>query len=302
LLLVSSFLECKPDGIICIEETLDVDYVIGFPCDDLKILAAVGEYNSSVGCHLRDTCLQKDIVQIIWLALKTRQSQFDDHYTVLFLETTEGKAVVALVNSGREMDDNDRHLLNVYASKISIALANAIHYQKMISFEEAATTDFLTRLNNRRQLIRLGIPLVAVAGRAQTPLAVAMIDIDHFKRINDNFGHDAGDLVLKDIATLLTERFRSSDIVSRYGGEEFCVIASNLDSHQAYDLFDSFREAVASQCTRLPDGTELRVTISIGITTVRLEQLESMISIADNALYTAKTMGRNRVVIDSEQN
>lgn len=300
LLQVSSFLDCKPDGIICIEESLDIDFSIGMPCNELKIVAAVGEYSSCEGCHLKDGCIHKDIARIILRALQMRESQFDARYTVIFLETTDSKAIVALVNGGRVIDENDQHLLKVFASKISIALANAIHYQKMISFEEAATTDFLTGLNNRRQLIRVGIPLVEVAGRTHTPLVVAMFDIDHFKRINDTYGHDAGDLVLKNIASLLKQRFRSSDIVSRYGGEEFCVVALNLDAEKAFVLFDSFREAVARQITCLPDGRELVVTISIGVSTVSSAHLEEMISRADDSLYRAKSLGRNRVVIGDE--
>ncbi len=214
------------------------------------------------------------------------------------METGEHRATLALVHTGHVVDDQDQRLLAVFASKISIALANVIHYQKMISFEEAATTDFLTGLNNRRQLIRLGIPLLAGAHRSATPLAVAMLDIDKFKQVNDTYGHDAGDAVLKQIGSLLKERFRRSDIVARYGGEEFCILAPQLDPAQAFELFDEFRYELSMQKIEV-EGHPLSITVSIGVTTVLCDSLDEMISQADEQMYKAKQSGRNCVVISS---
>jgi diguanylate cyclase (GGDEF)-like protein len=244
------------------------------------------------------TCRHKDMVTHIQKALREHKNQFDDDYTVLYLETGEHKATIALVHSGQIVDEHDQRLLTLFASKISIALANVIHYQKMVSFEEAATTDFLTGLNNRRQLLRLGIPLLAGAQRSGIPLTVAMLDIDHFKHVNDAYGHDAGDVVLRHIGALLKERFRRSDIVARYGGEEFCIVAPQLDPEQAFELFDEFRYALARQTIKVQDHA-LVITVSIGVTTVLCDTLDEMIAKADDLLYSAKQAGRNRVVISS---
>jgi diguanylate cyclase (GGDEF)-like protein len=301
---LSSFLDCKPEGILCIEGHLgvgasaaDSDHL----CDGLAVIAAAGNYNDCLTCSNpmdEETCRHKDMVGHINKALREHKNQFDDEHTVLYLETLEHKAIIALVHSGHFVDEHDQRLLTLFASKISIALANVIHYQRMISFEEAATTDFLTGLNNRRHLLRQGIPLLAGAQRSGTPLTVAMLDIDHFKQVNDAYGHDAGDVVLKHIGALLKDRFRRSDIVARYGGEEFCILAPQLDPNQAFELFDEFRHELASQIIKVQDHS-LTITVSIGVTTVLCDTLDEMIAKADDLLYSAKQSGRNCVVISS---
>ncbi len=296
---LSSFLDCKPEGILCIEgyPNANVSQDAGHICVGMEVVAATGKYVDCLTC-LQETCQHKNMAAQVQQALREHKNQFDDNYTVLYLETGEHKATIALVHSGHVVDENDQRLLAVFSSKISIALANVIYYQKMISAEEAATIDFLTGLNNRRQLLRQGIPLLAGAHRSATPLAVAMLDIDHFKQVNDAYGHDAGDVVLKQIGALLKERFRSSDIVARYGGEEFCVLAPQLDSKQAFELFDGFRSALAMQTIEV-HGHPLAITVSIGIATVLCDSLDAMISQADDLLYSAKQAGRNCVVISS---
>lgn len=303
LMQLSSFLDCKPEGILCVENCWDAGAPqdSGQLCHGFEVVAATGRYDDCLICQHpldEEACHHKNMVSHVQKALRERKNQFDDDYTVLYLETGEHKATIALVHSGQVVDEHDQRLLTLFAAKISIALANVIHYQKMISFEEAAATDFLTGLNNRRQLLRLGIPLVAGAHRSGTPIVVAMLDIDHFKRVNDDYGHDTGDVVLKHIGALLKERFRLSDIVARYGGEEFCILAPQLAPEQAFELFDEFRYELAMQKIEV-EGHTLAVTVSIGVTTALCDSLDEMISQADGLLYNAKQAGRNCVVISS---
>ncbi len=297
---ISSFLGCQPDGILCIEELLDADSMNETPHCVMKIIAAAGYYSECLSYVLDKLCKHKEIEQLVLRAMRERKNYFDEKYAVLYLETNDQKATVVLLNNGRTIDENDQKLLAVFTSKISIALANAVNYQKMISFEEAATTDFLTGLNNRRQLLRLGIPLVASAHRNQDiSFAVAMLDIDFFKRVNDTYGHDIGDLVLKEVSLLLQQRFRASDIVSRYGGEEFCVIATQLNKVNAFKLFDDFRDALAHKTITLLTGENLKITMSIGVTMLLRHTLDDMVADADHLLYKAKENGRNCVVISA---
>jgi diguanylate cyclase (GGDEF)-like protein len=293
---LSSFLDCKPEGIICIkshsdsDSTGDEDSLL-----NMEVVAATGKYSDCLS-GLNEDCSDKIMFDYVQKALRERKSQFCENYTVLYLEHFFHKATIALLHSGRAVDVNDRKLIAVFASKISIALANVIHYQKMISAEEAATTDFLTGLNNRRQLLRQGVTLLAVSKRNNTPVTLAMLDIDFFKRVNDTYGHDAGDLVLKQVGELLKKRFRASDVVARYGGEEFCILAPQLDEKQAFELFDSFRAALEANFVDI-QGEKLAITVSIGVTTVLSDSIDTMISQADALLYQAKQNGRNRVVI-----
>jgi diguanylate cyclase (GGDEF)-like protein len=294
---LSAFLDCQPNGVICAQFDPEVPHPGSASCQHMQLLAASGEYGDCISCLTDDSCRHHEMMQLIRLSLAEHKSQLTDQYTVLYFETGEANASAALLHGGLwAAEESDRKLLEVFSSKISIALANALNYQKMISAERAATTDFLTGLNNRRQLLRLGIPMVAGAFRADTPLAVAMLDIDHFKQVNDTMGHDAGDEVLIQVGMLLRERFRTSDVVARFGGEEFCVIAANLTPEVARVLFDNFRRALEEMICEIR-GKRVPLTISIGVTTLVVNSVDAMISAADRLLYRAKQEGRNRVVI-----
>ena len=157
---------------------------------------------------------------------------------------------------------------------------------------ELATTDPLTGLNNRRAFDhRLQLEL-AIVERRQTPLSLLMLDVDHFKNINDTLGHEAGDKVLVAIAQVLSTCARGIDVVARVGGEEFAVILPNTDADGAHEVAERMRSAVARLgCEGQP------VTISVGAALLQdKEQAASLYSRADAALYEAKTSGRDRVV------
>ncbi|MFN3436841.1 MAG: diguanylate cyclase [Acidovorax sp.] len=158
---------------------------------------------------------------------------------------------------------------------------------------ELATTDALTGLNNRRAFDH-GLQLeMAIVERRNTPLSLLMLDVDHFKRINDQFGHDAGDKVLIAIAQMLNGCARVVDVVARVGGEEFAVILPNTDADGALEVAERMRTTVA-QAKWLANPA----TISIGVATLQIKESASRLySRADAALYDAKAKGRNRVVM-----
>lgn len=162
--------------------------------------------------------------------------------------------------------------------------------------EEWATRDHLTRVYNRRYLFEAGLRLHENAKRGNLTLAAAMIDADYFKNINDSHGHHIGDVVLKAIATTLTECLRQSDLVARVGGEEFCVLATGLDEDGAANVFERVRQEIDDLKIQA-DGQTVHITVSIGICMTLEDSLESMINRADGALYSAKSQGRNRVVM-----
>ncbi|OQX27959.1 MAG: diguanylate cyclase response regulator [Desulfobacteraceae bacterium IS3] len=168
------------------------------------------------------------------------------------------------------------------------------HIQKI---KDLSNKDYLTALYNRRYFFEVGHKLFANAKRHNMNITVAMADIDFFKQINDNYGHDAGDEVLKRISLILKNRFRESDIVSRFGGEEFCILAMNSDPAQSFGLFETVRKTVESSETRVGDKS-VRHTVSIGICTELTDCLTTMIRRADLMLYKAKQQGRNCVVSD----
>ncbi len=164
------------------------------------------------------------------------------------------------------------------------------------ALREASIRDFLTGLHNRRYLFDAGERLHASSRRGQIALLAAMIDIDHFKKVNDTWGHDAGDEVIRRVAALLRTRFRGTDIVARFGGEEFCVLAVNFDVEAANKAFDGLRAAIAEEPIEF-GGRNLPVTASIGVCCAEHDSLEALVSRSDEMLYAAKTSGRNRIAI-----
>ena len=163
---------------------------------------------------------------------------------------------------------------------------------------QEASTDGLTGLANRRAF---DAALRATAGDALnggSELAFLLIDIDHFKQINDRWGHPAGDEVLRLIAATLTRTMRGKDVVARYGGEEFAIILPGTDRHGAVAAAENLRDAVEQQMLPLPGGAgQVRVTISAGLSCYdHGENLGAWLARADGALYKAKNTGRNRVM------
>ncbi|GAO36296.1 diguanylate cyclase [Sulfuricella sp. T08] len=159
-----------------------------------------------------------------------------------------------------------------------------------------AMTDSLTQVPNRRALMAYAEH--AMARRNGSPLALLMIDVDHFKLINDTHGHLIGDEVLRKVATRLARRLRGHDLLGRYGGEEFCVISPDTDTKGALTLAESLRETIASTPFATENGG-LSITISIGISHCPSNVIRELIEVlaeSDSALYTAKQTGRNKVV------
>ncbi|SDC27752.1 PAS domain S-box-containing protein/diguanylate cyclase (GGDEF) domain-containing protein [Paenibacillus sp. CF095] len=157
--------------------------------------------------------------------------------------------------------------------------------------ETLASTDLLTGLKNRRFFQEKMLESLILFQQKQRNFSLLVVDIDHFKSINDTYGHPIGDLVLGNLAGLLQSLSRSTDVVARYGGEEFVIILPNCEEEQAIGIAERYRSQVA-----LADWGEYNITVSIGAATVIEEDTEkSLFQRADNALYASKTGGRNRV-------
>ena len=167
------------------------------------------------------------------------------------------------------------------------------------SIHEQAITDSLTGLHNRRYLWELLKREFARARRNRTTIAAVMIDIDHFKRINDNFGHEAGDLVIAELGALFKRSVRGSDVACRYGGEEFALVLPEISIENARRKAETLRQGVKSLALE-QRGTPLGpISISLGVAVfpIHAEDAESLFRRADQALYEAKNAGRDRVVV-----
>jgi diguanylate cyclase (GGDEF)-like protein len=184
-------------------------------------------------------------------------------------------------------------IMKEYSSELS--QINELLHKKTKKYEEMASVDQLTGLYNRYKFTELFVSLYGTMVKRENDMSLIMLDIDHFKNINDTYGHNIGDKVLVDISNILKQYFRNVDIVGRWGGEEFVVLVPTANSTNCEKLADKIRRAI--QEAKILD--DLEVTASFGITQIKLgDTLEIAISRADEALYDAKNSGRNTIKIN----
>lgn len=178
--------------------------------------------------------------------------------------------------------------------------------QLFLQLKKNAETDYLTSLHNLRQFEQLLSERFLEAQHFSERLGVLVVDIDHFKKINDTYGHAAGDAVLQQLSKVMREHSRSFDEVSRNGGEEFSVLVPEATIDETAAIAERIRAAVADHIFVLEDGTKIRITVSIGVAvhpdTIRSKNAKELLQQADRELYRAKDSGRNRVCSAPEIN
>jgi diguanylate cyclase (GGDEF)-like protein len=195
-----------------------------------------------------------------------------------------------------EPSDQDLYLIEEAAHLASITIE---HHQVLEELEHRAHTDSLTGLANRGRFMELAEVELARAMRYGSPYAVLLLDIDHFKAINDKFGHKSGDAVLQKLAEIMRKTLREVDIIGRIGGEEFAIVLPEAGTATAPKVAERLRQAVAEADMSTGDQVPLRVTVSIGVALPadKSSRFENILREADAALYEAKNSGRNRVCI-----
>jgi diguanylate cyclase (GGDEF)-like protein len=188
-------------------------------------------------------------------------------------------------------------LVRVQATLRTKALRDAYAYD--------ATTDALTGLLNRRGLATRAAEALSIAQRHARPLACLIVDLDHFKEVNDTFGHAAGDRALQATGHRIRDNVRASDVVARYGGEEFLLLLPEADEQGAHAVADKLRRVVAASPVEIEDvdgsSTAIALEVSVGVACwdAAMSDAEELYAAADRALYEAKGRGRNRVVLAS---
>jgi diguanylate cyclase (GGDEF)-like protein len=201
----------------------------------------------------------------------------------------DGDYTIAVRASGGGLDTRLARVIN----RIAESLADT---------HDRATIDRLTGVYNRQALLSELFVEVERATRYDRPLCVAFVDIDHFKVVNDSYGHESGDVVLRGVAQILSGNLRASDLIGRYGGEEFMVILTETNVEEGASLAEKLRTFVERERFVVAGNTELSVTISIGIVGGVGQQLrmETLVRDADAAMYSAKSLGRNQTYIFAE--
>lgn len=204
----------------------------------------------------------------------------------------------------------DTHVLQD-GDRIQIGTTTIIKFSLQDSLEEdfqrhqyeSATRDPLTNCYNKSYFLERLPSEFAFAKRHDKPLSLAMLDIDRFKKINDSYGHLAGDFVLRKLGNMLQERLRADDFLARYGGEEFALIMRETPKRNALQTAERLRKLVATTLFK-HEGNKIAVTVSIGVSTWpadRIDSSQALVKAADANLYAAKRKGRNKVVGQAEK-
>jgi diguanylate cyclase (GGDEF)-like protein len=212
---------------------------------------------------------------------------------LLFLQRL---GTTAQAQGGRNAPESKLQLASALGEEVSLALANL---KLRDTLRQQSLRDPLTGLYNRRFLEEYLVHERVRATRKNRPLSVIMLDIDHFKRVNDTFGHLVGDDVLREVSMIIQREVRTVDIVARYGGEEFVVVLPETAEEGAVAFAERVRQRIAEHRVAGEEGEEaLSLTVSIGVATFpssSIETVDDLISHADDALYRAKAEGRNKV-------
>ncbi|MCF7355641.1 diguanylate cyclase [Vibrio sp. CK2-1] len=210
---------------------------------------------------------------------------------ILEVETKQGETFFVSTSAVSIFNEGNFAVARTSAFDIT----DRIELEKRLEY--IAHTDVLTGISNRRHFFERVTPIFKRHLATQEPLSLLMIDIDHFKQVNDGYGHDIGDMVLQQMSLTIQQHIGGSDIFARLGGEEFAVVTTDTQE-EALKLAENIRKVVSEQPIEISGGETLNVTLSIGIVAITpdISNIDNMLKQADIALYQAKTSGRNRVV------
>lgn len=222
-----------------------------------------------------------------------RQHKKED-LAIIGLSSTTGSSCARFIKGGANDSINMAPLITEeFYSRITQCFENLELLQKT---RDDAIRDSLTGIYNRRYFFQAGSMLFASSQRQQILLTCAMVDIDLFKKVNDSYGHDVGDLAIKHVAATLSGQTRKTDVVARIGGEEFCILSVNMSREEAAEKFERLRQEIEESRIPFGDNQQLEITVSIGVCTTEKNNIEALVKEADLLLYKAKEGGRNRVI------
>lgn len=258
---------------------------------------ALGILNVNPHISLVLTDYYMPVMDGLELTKEIRKDYPKDQLSLLALSSNEDSEINALfLKNGA----NDYITKPFSKEEFSCRINNSIEALENIqTITKYAHRDFLTGMYNRRYFHNAMEEYVEYAKEHNEQFALAMLDIDHFKNINDTYGHDIGDKAIVALADILRSATNTMDLVARFGGEEFCIVLKNINRYSAYDILERIRVRIEEFYFKVNKDTQINFTISLGAVLYNTdESLEENISEADMLLYRAKNSGRNQLVFD----
>jgi diguanylate cyclase (GGDEF)-like protein len=227
-----------------------------------------------------------------FVVLPSHETPIASMICVPLLARGERVGVVTVTSSKpNAFDTNNLELIRFIAMTIALDIEN-------VRLHRVAVTDPLTGAYNREFLMQRLPQEIETAADLDRALSIAMVDVDHFKTVNDHYGHGIGDAVLAEVARRLRGAIRAGDMLVRYGGEEFLAVLPKADAGRAWEVGERMRQRVCERAFEVGEGLALLLRVSVGIAQWRLgERMPALIERADVALYSAKERGRNRVEV-----
>jgi diguanylate cyclase (GGDEF)-like protein len=280
-------------------------YLSNVTADCLYLHASLGNGNKRIfekpPMHVRDTSPLLNIGDRTTMMSRLNFENRQDNTDYLDIPLVSRGKVIGIMRveteKGTMPDERERHLLMIFANSAAVAIDNSLLHKKA---EELTILDELTELFNYRYFrIKLADELRR-ADRYRQRFSILMLDLDHFKKVNDEFGHQTGNIVLREISGIIKQCVRDVDIVARYGGEEFVVILPQTGDNDAMIIAERMRSTVQKTFFSNSQGQrDIQLTVSIGVASYPngVKTLDQLIEKVDKAMYKAKTDGRNRVHI-----
>lgn len=230
----------------------------------------------------------------IELTSKLRENYSKDVLTIIALSASEEEDILStFLKSGADDFLRKPHKFSELNARVNANLDTLDLFQEV---KDLANKDYLTGSYNRRFFFEASSAILDKNVRKDKDVAVATLDIDHFKNVNDAYGHDVGDVAIKEIAKILDKSLRQSDLVARFGGEEYCILLEDISIEDLKTIFEKIRLNFEENEIKI-ENLSFKYTVSLGVAYGKSKDINQLIKVSDDALYEAKDTGRNKVVI-----
>ena len=273
--------------------------LVPYFCDDAQpLVSTMRDQHFDIHMIMLDVTVSTDIPSLLMNLRNARLEQYP--YIIVFDGTYDSEQALNYLSAGADKVLPKSIESDVFQVHMGVALRMLEHQEKQLRLQEnlwnQANYDPLTEIPNRRSILASLKRQAALCEQRQQPLGILMLDLDFFKRINDTYGHDCGDLVLKEAATRMKRCIRNSDSIGRFGGEEFLAVVPNCSGEELVRLAERIRRALQQPVIYKHFVIPLSGSIGVAVHFQDDEDVLTSLNEADRALYAAKEMGRDRVV------